>query len=1420
MKKALILICIGVLTSSIVHAQAPQSFSYQSIARKTTGVPLTNTVIGLRIGIRDLTSTGSVVYLETQTATTNAFGLFTISIGSGTVVSGSFADVKWDLGAKFIEVEADFDGGANYGSMGTSQLLSVPYALYSQNGTPGPIGPQGPAGLPGPTGPQGLPGAQGATGPAGTAGAQGAIGLGILSGNTDPDVSTGSNGEFYINTTTHTLFGPKAGGAWPTGVFLVGPAGPAGNDGAQGPQGIQGQQGLPGAAGSNGLSILNGTVDPANGTGADGEFYINTAASTLFGPKASGVWPAGVSLAGPQGPAGSLAPGTAAGNTSYWDGSSWIDSDNIFNDGSRVGIGTTSPEAKLDVVGTIKITDGTEGAGKILTSGATGLATWSPPSLLNPCYQCEVNYTNCLAGAGGDPDVTAVCYDEYLTCRNSCDVPGLQRAIKIEAFPRNSVFGYNAAVGGALTNATAIGANAVVTVSNAIQLGNVETTQIFAGTNNTATVITGGLKVTGGSPGAGKVLTSDANGVATWQAASGVNTAGGPFTVMMGSDQAARIEAQVIVGTANTFFGHRSGNTNGGSNNTAVGVEALFSNNGGFNVGYGSSALRSNLTGDFNTAIGSSALFSNRAGSNATAVGYRAMAFANDQVSAYLNNNVALGYEALLGSTTASANTGISNTAIGYRSLTSNTFGSLNTAVGMGSLLNNSTGNYNTAVGGTALTENTAGNENTATGFFSLISNLTGNGNVANGTYTLALNSAGNINTAQGNYALGSNTTGSGSTAVGNYALFSSNGSSNTGIGSNALYTNTDGTNNTGIGYGADVGSGSLSNATAIGNGAIVSETNAIQLGNSSVTKVLAGTGSNATLVAGGLQITGGSPGEGKVLTSNATGVATWQAAAGGSGWGLTANAGTIDGTNYIGTTDDVPLSFMVNGFKSGRIDHLNSNTFFGYRSGLSNTGGGSNSAYGRGTMQFNTTGNFNVASGVFALSANTSGNQNVAVGFSSLTNNTTGSENTAMGVNSMLDNTTGSSNTASGRQALNGNQTGNFNTAHGQNSLATNNAGSGGTAIGYGAMMFANNTATPFTNFNVAVGYEALKGSGSPAANVGNSNTVVGYQALLENTTGSSNAANGYQALFSNTTGGLNSVNGAQALYSNTTGASNTASGFQALANNTGGTGNSAYGREALRANTTGSNNVAIGLHSGYTGNPGNANTTGSNNTFVGDYSGPGTPTQLTNASAFGYGAVVSASNSIQFGNTSVTEAALGNSNSSILKVGEIRIGSGEYNYSSAKPRNLTLGNAAFVAAGPDGMTASRNVTTVAGIPVSVYTVNGPASPAVSSFTAQVNLPDGAIVTDLTAYVFDTNATYDLNVILTRQAVGTMTINNMASVTSTGAPSVATYSTSSISNGTIDNSGYSYQVVFQSLANGGHAVFNVKISYTVGRAD
>ncbi len=127
MKKAFTLLA-AILIFTNVWSQSPEKMSYQAVIRNSSDVLVTNTPVGMQISILQGSETGTVVYIETQTPTTNANGLVTIEIGS----DAGFASIDWANGPYFIKTETDPTGGTSYSITGTSQLLSVPYALHAK----------------------------------------------------------------------------------------------------------------------------------------------------------------------------------------------------------------------------------------------------------------------------------------------------------------------------------------------------------------------------------------------------------------------------------------------------------------------------------------------------------------------------------------------------------------------------------------------------------------------------------------------------------------------------------------------------------------------------------------------------------------------------------------------------------------------------------------------------------------------------------------------------------------------------------------------------------------------------------------------------------------------------------------------------------------------------------------------------------------------------------------------------------------------------------------------------------------------------------------------------------------------------------------------------------------------------------------
>lgn len=131
MRKSFTLI-ITVFLTTILWAQSPDKISYQAVIRDNNNALVTDQNIGIQISILRGSASGSSVYVETQTPSTNSNGLVSIEIGSGTTINGNFSTIDWANGSYFIKTEIDPAGGLDYSITGTSQLLSVPYALHSK----------------------------------------------------------------------------------------------------------------------------------------------------------------------------------------------------------------------------------------------------------------------------------------------------------------------------------------------------------------------------------------------------------------------------------------------------------------------------------------------------------------------------------------------------------------------------------------------------------------------------------------------------------------------------------------------------------------------------------------------------------------------------------------------------------------------------------------------------------------------------------------------------------------------------------------------------------------------------------------------------------------------------------------------------------------------------------------------------------------------------------------------------------------------------------------------------------------------------------------------------------------------------------------------------------------------------------------
>ncbi len=515
--------------------------------------------------------------------------------------------------------------------------------------------------------------------------------------------------------------------------------------------------------------------------------------------------------------------------------------------------------------------------------------------------------------------------------------------------------------------------------------------------------------------------------------------------------------------------------------------------------------------------------------------------------------------------------------------------------------------------------------------------------------------------------------------------------------------------------------------------------------------------------------------------------------------WLITGNNNIVDGTNFLGTTTDVPLTLKVDGSKAGRIEdntgtNSGANTFLGYLAGNVNTAAANqaNTAIGYQAMKSNTTSQQSVAIGSNALSNVTSGsNLNTAVGFNAMpgaavalfgntaigaqalygVNNASGSNNTAVGMSAMFHTTTGGSNTMIGEQSGENNTTGGNNTALGINTMFSNVAGNSGTAIGYYAMYYANSQAVAFNNTNVAVGYQALEGSATAANNTGLNNTALGYNSMAANVSANDNTGLGYNTLTANTYAKQNVAVGSGALQtqsfinaSTPWATDNTAVGFNALKVNqptlaTNGYQNTAIGSQALVANTTGSTNTAIGytalnLNNSGSGNTAigynalTTNTTGTDNTALG-YGANVASAALTNAGAIGYNASVSISNAIVLGQTATpTYVGIGTTSpanllhvNGIAQVGTVSSKQGSLLFANTSANSVTLVSpnttaATYTMTLPTNVAAATNyVLASTGANATLQWIN----PA-TTFSSTITANNGAYMSTASNVQFGTN--------------------------------------------------------------------------------
>lgn len=251
--KKIYLLAVGLLVVNLLFSQAPQRFSYQAVLRNSSGQVLENKSVKIHFSLLSGSATGTNIYSEEHSVSTNSLGLLTVEAGGGTLISGNFSSIDWSIGNIWLKVEIDQNLTGTFTELGTTKLLSVPYALYAASGNPGPQGIQGP---------KGDQGIQGETGPSGING----ISLVWLGGLSSAPSSPSIN-QAYYNTTSKKSY------VWDGDSWEI-----ISQDGTNGEEGPKGDTGSAGTSlqwlGSFNAAPTNPTLNQAYYNLLDKKSYI------------------------------------------------------------------------------------------------------------------------------------------------------------------------------------------------------------------------------------------------------------------------------------------------------------------------------------------------------------------------------------------------------------------------------------------------------------------------------------------------------------------------------------------------------------------------------------------------------------------------------------------------------------------------------------------------------------------------------------------------------------------------------------------------------------------------------------------------------------------------------------------------------------------------------------------------------------------------------------------------------------------------------------------------------------------------------------------------------------------------------------------------------------------------------------------